>query len=201
MDVAGNYCGVGLCRDLEETVGVILENWGSTPEEVELELPGDELVSQPAFSATRSLSIDAPTTDVFPWIAQLGLGRAGWYSYDIIDNFGRKSATQLHPEWAVSSVGDIIPGGPISFVVTHIEAPHHLVMSLRSRRESTRFKFTLAYVLHGTADGTRLISRVRSALHVPFGAPLLKSTLGPGDGIMLRRQLLGLKERAESHRQ
>ena len=191
---------MGVSCDLEETVSVILENWGSTPEEIQLDLPGDELVSQPAFSATRSISIAAPTTDVFPWIAQLGLGRAGWYSYDIIDNFGRKSATELHPEWAVSSVGDIVPGGPISFIVTHIDATHHLVISLRSRRDSTRFKFTLAYVLHDMTDGTRLISRVRSALHVPFGAPLLKSTLGPGDGVMLRRQLLGLKERAESHR-
>jgi hypothetical protein len=191
---------VGFCRDLEETNGVILENWGSTPEEIQLALPGDNLVAQPAFSATRSISIAAPTSDVFPWITQLGLGRAGWYSYDIIDNFGRKSATQLHPEWAVSSVGDSIPGGPIDFVVTHLEAPHHLVMSLRSRRETTRFTFTLAYVLRETPEGTRLISRVRSALQVPFGAPLLKSTLGPGDGVMLRRQLLGLKERAESHR-
>ena len=191
---------MGLCCDLEAANSVILENWGSTEEEIRLELPGDELVPRPAFSATRSISIAAPTFDVFPWIAQLGLGRAGWYSYDIIDNFGRRSATELHPEWAVSSVGDIVPGGPINFVVTHIDAPHHLVMSLQSRRAMKRFSFTLAYVLREMPEGTRLVSRVRSALHVPLGAPLLKSTLGPGDGVMLRRQLLGLKERAESHR-
>ena len=191
---------MGLCCDLETANSVILENWGSTEEETRLELPGDELVPRPAFSATRSISIAAPTFDVFPWIAQLGLGRAGWYSYDIIDNFGRRSATELHPEWAVSSVGDIVPGGPINFVVTHIDAAHHLVMSLQSRRAMKRFSFTLAYVLREMPEGTRLVSRVRSALHVPLGAPLLKSTLGPGDGVMLRRQLLGLKERAESHR-
>lgn len=191
---------MGLCCDLEAANSVILENWGSTEEETRLELPGDELVPRPAFSATRSISIAAPTFDVFPWIAQLGLGRAGWYSYDIIDNFGRRSATELHPEWAVSSVGDIVPGGPINFVVTHIDAPHHLVISLQRRRAMKRFSFTLAYVLCEIPEGTRLVSRVRSALHVPLGAPLLKSTLGPGDGVMLRRQLLGLKERAESHR-
>ena len=198
MDSSRSHRRLGLCRDLEAANGVILENWGSTPEEIQLELPGDELVARPAFSATRSISIAAPTIDVFPWIAQLGLGRAGWYSYDIIDNFGRRSATELHPEWAVSSVGDVVPGGPISFVVTHIDAPSHLVLSLQSRRNTSRFSFTLAYVLRAEAGGTRLISRVRSELRFPLGAPLLRLTLGPGDGVMLRRQLLGVKERAES---
>ncbi|MGA1437825.1 MAG: hypothetical protein ACO35F_10145, partial [Ilumatobacteraceae bacterium] len=102
---------------------MMFENWGATTSEISRRLPGDELITTPAFSATRAITIEAPTTEVFPWIAQMGLGRAGWYSYDLIDNFGRKSATSVHPEWAVSSVGDVVPGGPISFVVTHIDAP------------------------------------------------------------------------------
>ena len=180
---------------------MIFENWGATTGEISQQLPGDELITSPAFSATRAITIEVPPPEVFPWIAQMGLGRAGWYSYDLIDNFGRKSATKVHPEWAVSSVGDVVPGGPISFVVTHIDAPNHLIMSLRGHRQSSRFKFTLAYALSGDGHNTRLVSRVRSELRLPLGAPLLKSTLGPGDGVMLRRQLLGLKDRAESQHQ
>ena len=180
---------------------MMFENWGATTSEISRRLPGDELITTPAFSATRAITIEASTTEVFPWIAQMGLGRAGWYSYDLIDNFGRKSATSVHPEWAVSSVGDVVPGGPISFVVTHIDAPHHLVLSLRGHKQTSRFKFTLAYALNDDGQNTRLISRVRSELRLPLGAPLLRSTLGPGDGVMLRRQLLGLKDRAESQHQ
>jgi len=180
---------------------MMFENWGATTSEISRRLPGDELITTPAFSATRAITIEASTTEVFPWIAQMGLGRAGWYSYDLIDNFGRKSATSVHPEWAVSSVGDVVPGGPISFVVTHIDAPHHLVLSLRGHKQTSRIKFTLAYALNDDGQNTRLISRVRSELRFPLGAPLLKSTLGPGDGVMLRRQLLGVKDRAEAQHQ
>jgi len=189
---------MGFGSDLETAHHMIFENWGATSNEISQQMPGDELITSPAFSATRAITIEAPSTEVFPWIAQMGLGRAGWYSYDFIDNFGRKSATSVHPEWAVSSVGDVVPGGPISFVVTHIDSPNHLVMSLRGHRPSSRFKFTLAYSLSDDGQHTRLVSRVRSELRLPLGAPLLKSTLGPGDGVMLRRQLLGLKDRSES---
>ncbi|MGB0677748.1 MAG: hypothetical protein ACPGO8_09105 [Ilumatobacteraceae bacterium] len=178
---------------------MIFEHWGSTDEETKEALPGDDLIGDPAFSATRSITISAPPTEVFPWVAQLGFGRAGWYSYDLIDNFGRKSATTLNPEWAVHSVGDVVPGGPINFSVREIDAPNHLVLELSSARRSPRLTFTMSYVLRPIGDSTRLISRVRSGLRAPFGTVLLRSTLGPGDGVMLRRQLLGIKERAEQH--
>ena len=95
---------------------MIFEYWGSTDEEIKEDLLGDDFIGSPAFSATRSITISAPPAEVFPWVAQLGFGRAGWYSYDLIDNFGRKSATTVHPEWAVHSVGDeaqprFIPNG------------------------------------------------------------------------------------------
>ena len=180
---------------------MIFEHWGSTDEETKEDLPGDDLIGSPAFSATRSVTISAPPREVFPWVAQLGYRRAGWYSYDLIDNFGRKSATTLDPEWAVHSVGDVVPGGPINFSVRKIDAPNHLVLELSSSRRSPRLTFTMSYVLRTISDSTRLISRVRSGLRAPFGTVLLRSTLGPGDGVMLRRQLLGIKERAEQHSQ
>ena len=180
---------------------MIFEHWGSTDEETKEALPGDHLIGSPAFSATRSITISAPPAEVFPWVAQLGFGRAGWYSYDLIDNFGRKSATTLHPEWAVNAVGDVVPGGPISFFVREIDAPNHLVLELSNARRSSRLTFTMSYVLRPIGDSTRLISRIRSGLRAPFGAVVLRSALGPGDGVMLRRQLLGIKGRAEQHSQ
>lgn len=180
---------------------MIFEHWGSTDEEREEVLPGDDLVGKPAFSATRAITISSSPAGVFPWVAQLGFGRAGWYSYDFIDNFGRKSATTLHSDWAVQSVGDVVPGGPINFSVREINAPNHLVLELSSTRQSPRLTFTMAYVLRPIGESTRLISRVRSGLRAPLGTVLLRSILGPGDGVMLRRQLLGLKERAEHHSQ
>ena len=55
----------------------MFENWGATTSEISRRLPGDELITTPAFSATRAITIEAPATEVFPWIAQMGLGRAG----------------------------------------------------------------------------------------------------------------------------
>ena len=178
---------------------MIFEHWGSTDKEIKEDLPGDDLIGSPAFSATRSVTISAPPTEVFPWVAQLGFGRAGWYSYDLIDNFGAKG-NHASSRMGGALVGDVVPGGPINFSVREIDAPNDLVLELSSARRSPRLTFTMSYVLRPIGDSTRLISRVRSGLR-PFGTVLLRSTLGPGDGVMLRRQLLGIKERAEQHSQ
>jgi hypothetical protein len=55
-------------------------------------MPGDTAVELPTYNATRAVSIEAAPEEIWPWIVQMGVGRAGWYSYDWIDNLGRKSA-------------------------------------------------------------------------------------------------------------
>ena len=60
--------------------------WGATDDEVAAAMPGDELVPSSQFTATRALTIDAPPSDVWPWLTQVGIGRAGFYSYDWLDN-------------------------------------------------------------------------------------------------------------------
>jgi hypothetical protein len=72
-------------------------------------MPGDELVSAPWFNATRAITINAPPADVWPWIVQIGFGRAGWYSYDALDNAGRPSADQVLPEFQQPEAGDWVP--------------------------------------------------------------------------------------------
>ncbi|MEM9132793.1 MAG: SRPBCC family protein [Actinomycetota bacterium] len=176
---------------------MILEHWGATDTERSDALPGDELVTDPAFSATRSISLAAPPDDVFGWLAQMGTGRGGWYSYDLVDNFGRRSATELRPEWQVSAVGDRVPAGPLGFTVTDLDRPHHLVLALLDAGGLGHgVDFSLAYRIDEAEDGagTRLVSRARASVSGLAGAPL-GWLLGVGDGFMVRRQLLGLKRR------
>ncbi len=175
---------------------MILEHWGATDAERHDALPGDELVIDPAFSATRSITLAAPADEVFGWLAQMGTGRAGWYSYDLIDNFGRRSATELRPEWQVSAVGDRMPAGPLGFDVTHLDRPDHLVIAVTDTGAvGHRVDFSLAYRLHALDEGeTRLVSRARASVRGLIGAPA-GWLLGIGDGFMVRRQLLGLKRR------
>ena len=83
--------------------------WGATDAEVAASMPGDELVPHPSFNATRAITIDAPPEDVWPWLTQIGYGRAGFYSYDLLDNAGRPSANQILPEHQDPRIGEWVP--------------------------------------------------------------------------------------------
>ena len=86
--------------------------WGATPQEVLRPLPGDELVERPTFNATRAITIHASPEQIWPWLVQVGVKRAGWYSYDFLDNFMRPSADRIIPELQHTAVGDLVPMGP-----------------------------------------------------------------------------------------
>src|SRR6266542_2770905 len=86
--------------------------WGATDDEIKRSLPGDDIVRGPSFNATRAVTIHAPAEDVYPWIVQIGLNRAGWYSYDLLDNLARKSAETILPEYQDLHIGDLIPMSP-----------------------------------------------------------------------------------------
>jgi hypothetical protein len=170
---------------------MIFQFWGATTEEIHGSVVGDNLCRDATLIATRSITISAPPQDVFQWIRQMGFGRAGWYSYDWIDNLGRKSATRVHEEWQSVESGDKIPSGPISFTAAIVEAPCHFVLEIKSLgKKSPKLHFTLAYELREDPQGTRLVTRMRSHIKLPFGSLFERFILGPGDGIMLRRQLL-----------
>jgi len=73
--------------------------WGASEDEVRKPLPGDELVLQPKIQSTRAVTIDAPVEDVWPWLVQLGYGRGGFYSYDLLENaFTRGLGMHAHYE-------------------------------------------------------------------------------------------------------
>lgn len=75
-------------------------------------LPGDGLVAGPAVAATHAVTIRRSRHAVWPWLVQMGAGRAGWYSYDFIDNGGHRSADRILPELQDIAVGSLLPALP-----------------------------------------------------------------------------------------
>lgn len=176
---------------------MILERWGSTPEEQASGVVGDDLCPSARIVATRCITIPAPPEKVFPWLRQMGFGRAGWYSYDWIDNLGRKSATTIQEHWQTLNAGETLPGGVADFEAVIVDPPRALVMRLVQRgTASRRVDFTLAYELRDCPAGTRLVTRMRARIDTPGGKIIEKFLLAPGDGILLRKQLLNVAARA-----
>jgi hypothetical protein len=173
--------------------------WGATEEEVKASMPGDEIVPRPSFNATRAATIAAPPADVWPWLVQLGFGRAGWYSYDLFDNAARPSARRILPEFQHPSVGDWVPmaskvNETTAFKITEIE-PNRLM--LWDKPGSTwAWKLT---PLDGGRQ-TRLVTRLRQVYDwrgSPANALLTLLLFEWGDFPMMRKLLLNVKERAE----
>ncbi|MHB8958742.1 MAG: hypothetical protein ACYDAN_03835 [Candidatus Limnocylindrales bacterium] len=86
--------------------------WGATPDEVSEAWPSDDLVAAPTFAATRAIPVHARPESIWPWIVQVGVGRAGWYSYDLFDNLGRQSSWQILPAFQILEPGDMVPMSP-----------------------------------------------------------------------------------------
>ena len=83
-----------------------LRRWGATDDEVAGPYPGAGLVHDGKRSPTNAVTIEASPEQVWPWLVQLGSDRGGWYSWDRLDNAGRPSATEVHPEWQDIAIGD-----------------------------------------------------------------------------------------------
>jgi hypothetical protein len=86
-----------------------VSTWGATEEEAQGMLPGDEVGPPAQIQSTRPITIDAPAEEVWPWLVQIGWGRAGFYSYNWIENLmgaDLHNADRIHPEWQNLKVGD-----------------------------------------------------------------------------------------------
>jgi hypothetical protein len=130
-------------------------------------LPADEMVPDPIFTSTHAITIDAPPDEVWPWIAQMGAGRAGWYSWDLIDNGGRPSARRIVPELQTVVPGDIMPAVPHAtdgFVVASVDPPRDLILTVADGHGATAVAWE--HVLEPIDAGrTRLIVRGRASSH------------------------------------
>jgi hypothetical protein len=168
-------------------------------------LPGDGLIPEPIASLTHAITIQRAPRDVWPWLVQMGAGsRAGWYSYDFIDNGRRPSADRIVPALQTIAAGELfpaVPGATDGFHVLAFETARHLVLGWRPAPGAAPI-MTWAFVLEGRTDATtRLIVRARGGREYPFyGLPpwLGKPFIRFGHFVMQRKQLLGIARRAES---
>lgn len=187
-----------------------INRWGATPEELAKVLPGDELASQYGDRriSTRAITIDAPPDEVWPWLVQMGSGRAGFYTHEWVERLlaityaDGHSATRIHPEFQELHLGDMVPYSRFNDVkVTMVDAPRCLIAGEW-------------LVLEPLDRGrrTRLITRTRGgwfeplALEVPLVSRLLWPLAalvdrGPGEILhyyMESGMLRGIKKRVES---
>ncbi len=169
-------------------------NWGATDGEAHARLPGDELLEDADGIATRAITIDAPATAVWPWIAQIGPSpRGGAYTYDWIENLlglDMHSADRVLPEYQHPQVGDTLGYGKNRMRFERVESQHVLA----TRSEDGNWVWT--FVLDEQDGRTRLISRNR------FRLPTLTAKIGmvpmePASLVMEWKMLRGIKQRAE----
>lgn len=112
--------------------------WGATPEELTRAMPGDELDAHPTFLATRAITIQGTPEEIWPWLLQMGYGRAGFYGYDILENLGSprglQSADRILPEFQGFKVGDEVPISAVARMrIWAIERNRYLIWSRGDR--------------------------------------------------------------------
>jgi hypothetical protein len=160
-------------------------------------MPGDDMVADPHFRATRAITIDAAPEEVWPWLVQVGFGRAGFYSYDLLDRLGRPSARTIHPEWQRVALNDVAapmtstPTASTSFRVALLQAPHELVWA----KPNSSWSWRLTPLRGGR---TRLVTRLQQRYRPDASSLLTVPLLEFGDFPMMRHMLLGIKQRAEA---
>jgi hypothetical protein len=167
-------------------------------------LPGDELISNSIGSLTHAITIRRSPSEVWPWLAQMGAGsRAGWYSYDVLDNGGQRSAERIIPELQIIPTGTVFPARPgerDGFHLLQCEPGRHLVLGWLDSAGSPPI-MTWSFVLEERDRGSsRLVVRARARHGYSFfGLPwwLAKGIVPGVHFLMERKQLLGIARRAE----
>ena len=184
-------------------------HWGLGPAGAERVMPGDDRVRSPAWSWTHAIEVAAPAADVWPWVAQIGADRAGFYSYAALENMvgcGVRNAERIHPEWQDREGTELVlhPRAP-ALPIVEVEPGHHLVAhgapDPRAREDGRSWTAAswLLMVEPLGASRCRVVSRYRSAhsgdlrTRLGFGPALLE----PIGFAMDRRMLTGIRDRAE----
>jgi hypothetical protein len=181
-----------------------LLRWGATADEVRDALPGDHLVHDPHLTATRAITIQRGAADVWPWIAQLGQGRGGFYSYDRLENLigcDIHSADRVVSAWQEVRVGHEVRLAPqVALAVALAESPLALVLrgGVPMGNGPPPYDFSWAFVLHEEPPGvTRLVVRERYR-YLRAWARLIVEPVAIVSFVMTQRMLRGVRDRAEA---
>ena len=183
-------------------------NWGATPDEAAAELPGDELVPDPAEQTTLAVTVEAAADEVWAWLVQIGQDRGGMYSYDWLENLvglDIHTTDEIREEWQHRAPGDrvvVVPEGygPMpagySFAVARVDPGRALVL----RQSPPEHPWNGVWSFHLVPAGAgrcRLLSRARTEVQPQLGLRIATRLGEPVTLLMTRRMLLGLKEHAE----
>ena len=171
--------------------------WGATDEEVKRPLPGDADDLRP--TSTRAITINAPASEVWKWLVQIGQDRAGFYSYDVLENLFRAdihNADAIVPDWQHLAEGDFVRlaskkvyGDEPLLRVTKLEENHFMVLEHWG-------SFVIEPINPSTS---RLILRSYAERKPMFGKTFAAIMELP-HFIMERKMMLGIKQRAERSR-
>ncbi len=197
----------------------IVQRWGATEEEAAAALPGDELIPHPRLASTRAITIQAGPEKVWAWLVQIGYGRAGWYSYDALEEAagvaefagGKTSTREILPQFQTLAAGEqILTHAEGGFIVDRAEPAKLLVLrtkinartgqtaDLDQPLEGDVYSSSWAFYLNETEGGTRLVARFRMDYpQVTWMQVVSPAVLEPVVFLMEQKMLKGIKERAE----
>ena len=169
-------------------------SWGATADEVVRPMVGDGLVKNPTFNATRAVTVNAAAERIWPWIVQMGYKRAGFYSWDILDNDGIPSAEEILPEYQNLKIGDSLPLGEYTDAEVVDLVPNSRLLLVFQSGGTVTWAWGLYKI---DAERTRLVTRLRwRNTNV-----VSQFALDAFEIVMMRKCLLGIKRRAEAQTQ
>jgi hypothetical protein len=181
-----------------------LLRWGASDKEIRQSLPGDDLLDHPDITATRAITVRRRTAEVWPWIAQLGQGRGGFYSYDALENLvgcDIHSARRVIPEWQEVRAGDAVQlhrDVPLTVAVAEPGIALVLRGGISMGRVPPPYDFTWTFALREMPGGlTRLLVRERYR-YTRSWAALLVEPIEVISFLMSQKMLRGIRDRAES---
>lgn len=176
--------------------------WGATVPEQQMSLPGDEIVIKPNWKYTQAISIHASPGEIWQWLVQMGQGRGGFYSFELLENMigcDIHNADRIMPEFQHLAIGDSIklhpeaPGIPVVLV----DSATAIVMGANENTQMGAVSWLFLLKECG-ADTSRLIARFRTSYPATLGSILLQRLfVQPTSLFMQKRMLLGIKQRAD----
>ncbi|TFV79522.1 hypothetical protein E4P39_02565 [Blastococcus sp. CT_GayMR19] len=191
-----------------------LLTWGATRTEAMAALPGDDIV-RARWRTTRAITISATAADIWPWLVQMGFGRAGWYSYDWLERLAGAgdfaeggSARSVLPQFQALAVGDTVPLSPVGgMTAAVVDPPRALVLRMGMSvltgaparvEDRAILDWTWAFVVVPVGSrSSRLFVRARADYRPRAIGLLIPLLLEPVHLLMERAMLLGVRRRVQ----